>query len=94
MALFTPMLNSLPRRMLTKERNCCSLQSVFDHPNLAAECHHAPSIQELIDHLSIHRRRTLCVHYGLSLDIRALDRIRILSSVQEIPHEGIFCDLT
>ncbi|PPQ71077.1 hypothetical protein CVT25_007865, partial [Psilocybe cyanescens] len=36
---------------------------------------------------------TLCVHGGLSPDIRTLDSIRTLSRAQEIPHEGAFCDL-
>ncbi|KAJ3557518.1 hypothetical protein NM688_g1432 [Phlebia brevispora] len=51
--------------------------SVFDYLNLAA----------IID------GETLCVHGGLSPDIRTLDQIRILSRAQEIPHEGAFCDL-
>jgi serine/threonine-protein phosphatase 6 catalytic subunit len=34
---------------------------------------------------------TLCVHGGLSPDIRTLDSIRTLSRAQEIPHEGAFC---
>ncbi|KAG0701660.1 Metallo-dependent phosphatase-like protein [Suillus ampliporus] len=51
--------------------------SVFDFLNLAA----------IID------GETLCVHGGLSPDIRTLDQIRVLSRAQEIPHEGAFCDL-
>ncbi|KAI8992746.1 Metallo-dependent phosphatase [Trametes punicea] len=51
--------------------------SVFDYLNLAA----------IID------GETLCVHGGLSPDIRTLDQIRVLSRAQEIPHEGAFCDL-
>ncbi|KAF8341035.1 Metallo-dependent phosphatase-like protein [Amanita rubescens] len=51
--------------------------NVFDYLNLAA----------IID------GTTLCVHGGLSPDIRSLDQIRILSRAQEIPHEGAFCDL-
>ncbi|KAI0691643.1 Metallo-dependent phosphatase [Earliella scabrosa] len=51
--------------------------SVFDYLNLAA----------IID------GKTLCVHGGLSPDIRTLDQIRVLSRAQEIPHEGAFCDL-
>ncbi|KIL61682.1 hypothetical protein M378DRAFT_129609 [Amanita muscaria Koide BX008] len=51
--------------------------NVFDYLNLAA----------IIDGTA------LCVHGGLSPDIRTLDQIRILSRAQEIPHEGAFCDL-
>ncbi|THH31704.1 hypothetical protein EUX98_g2454 [Antrodiella citrinella] len=51
--------------------------SVFDYLNLAA----------IID------GEILCVHGGLSPDIRTLDQIRVLSRAQEIPHEGAFCDL-
>jgi len=51
--------------------------NVFDYLNLAA----------IID------GDVLCVHGGLSPDIRTLDQIRVLSRAQEIPHEGAFCDL-
>lgn len=37
--------------------------------------------------------RVLCVHGGLSPDIRTLDQIRTIDRRQEIPHEGPFCDL-
>lgn len=50
--------------------------SVFDHLNLAA----------IID------SSILCVHGGLSPDLRTLDQVRI-PRAQEIPHEGAFCDL-
>ncbi|OBZ83998.1 Serine/threonine-protein phosphatase ppe1, partial [Choanephora cucurbitarum] len=35
----------------------------------------------------------LCVHGGLSPDIKALDQMRTIHRLQEIPHEGSFCDL-
>jgi serine/threonine-protein phosphatase 6 catalytic subunit len=50
---------------------------VFDYLNLAA----------IID------GRILCVHGGLSPDVRTLDQIRIIARAQEVPHEGAFCDL-
>ncbi len=35
--------------------------------------------------------RVLCVHGGLSPDVRTLDQIRTIQRCQEIPHEGSFC---
>lgn len=35
----------------------------------------------------------LCVHGGLSPDVRTIDQIRAIDRQQEIPHEGAFCDL-
>lgn len=35
----------------------------------------------------------LCVHGGLSPDIKTLDQIRTIDRNQEIPHKGAFCDL-
>ncbi|QDZ17588.1 phytochrome-associated serine/threonine-protein phosphatase [Chloropicon primus] len=37
--------------------------------------------------------QALCVHGGLSPDLRTIDRIRTLDRCCEIPHEGPFCDL-
>jgi serine/threonine-protein phosphatase 6 catalytic subunit len=37
--------------------------------------------------------KVLCVHGGLSPDLRTLDQIRIIDRLCEIPHEGPFCDL-
>ena len=50
---------------------------VFDYMNLAA----------VID------GRILCVHGGLSPDLSTIDDMRMLQRVQEIPHQGAFCDL-
>lgn len=33
----------------------------------------------------------LCVHGGLSPEIRTLDQVRVIARTQEIPHEGAFC---
>jgi len=37
--------------------------------------------------------QVLCVHGGLSPDVRTLDQFRAIDRQQEIPHEGAFCDL-
>ena len=33
------------------------------------------------------------MHGGLSPDIRSIDQIRLIEREQEIPHEGIYCDM-
>lgn len=74
---------------------CCN---VFDHLNLAAVSH-LPWIScvlmndLLIAPCQIIDSSILCVHGGLSPDIRTLDQIRTISRAQEVPHEGAFCDL-
>ena len=42
-------------------------------------------VQQLIE------GRVLCVHGGLSPDLRTIDQIRTIDRRQEIPHEGPFC---
>jgi len=37
--------------------------------------------------------RVLCVHGGLSPEVRTIDQMRMIDRKQEIPHEGAFCDL-
>ncbi|KAJ3448891.1 serine/threonine-protein phosphatase [Anaeramoeba flamelloides] len=50
---------------------------VFDYLTLAA----------IID------QTILCVHGGLSPEIRTIDQIRAINRMDEVPHEGAFCDL-
>jgi serine/threonine-protein phosphatase 6 catalytic subunit len=54
------------------------------------------SCTEVFDYLTLSALidgKVLCVHGGLSPDIRTLDQIRTIDRVCEIPHEGPFCDL-
>ncbi len=37
--------------------------------------------------------RVLCVHGGLSPEVRTIDQMRLIDRKQEIPHAGAFCDL-
>ena len=51
---------------------------------------------ELFDYLTIAAvidGKILCIHGGLSPDIKTLDQIRTIERKTEIPHEGPFCDL-
>ncbi|KAI7752174.1 hypothetical protein M8C21_008339, partial [Ambrosia artemisiifolia] len=45
------------------------------------------------NHESRQLTQVLCVHGGLSPDIRTVDQIRVIERNCEIPHEGPFCDL-
>lgn len=44
-------------------------------------------VEQLIDD------KVLCVHGGLSPDLKTLDQIRCIHRDREIPHKGAFCDL-
>eukprot|EP00344_Euplotes_crassus_P011904 CAMPEP_0196995038 /NCGR_PEP_ID=MMETSP1380-20130617/1236_1 /TAXON_ID=5936 /ORGANISM="Euplotes crassus, Strain CT5" /LENGTH=289 /DNA_ID=CAMNT_0042410599 /DNA_START=61 /DNA_END=931 /DNA_ORIENTATION=+ len=37
--------------------------------------------------------KLLCIHGGLSPDVKTIDQIRVIQRCKEIPHEGPFCDL-
>lgn len=37
--------------------------------------------------------KILCIHGGLSPEIRTLDQVRTINRKMEIPHEGGFCDI-
>lgn len=51
---------------------------------------------EVFDYLTVAaliEGKVLCVHGGLSPDLRTIDQVRTIDRRQEIPHEGAFCDL-
>ena len=51
---------------------------------------------EVFDYLGIAalvEGKLLCIHGGLSPDVKTLDQIRTIHRCKEIPHEGPFCDL-
>ena len=58
--------------------------SVWRH---AVTCFDSLGLAALID------SNVLCVHGGLSPDVRTLDQVRAIDRHQEIPHQGAFCDL-
>ena len=51
---------------------------------------------DLFDHLplaAIVEGKILCIHGGLSPDIKTIDQIRTIDRKQEIPHQGAYSDL-
>ena len=51
---------------------------------------------EIFDYLNIAAivdGKILCIHAGLSPEIRTIDQMRTIDRKMEIPHEGPFCDL-
>jgi diadenosine tetraphosphatase ApaH/serine/threonine PP2A family protein phosphatase len=65
-------------------------QQKYGNANVWKYC---TQVFDLLTLAAIIDQKVLCVHGGLSPDIRTLDQIRIISRQQEIPHEGPFCDL-
>jgi diadenosine tetraphosphatase ApaH/serine/threonine PP2A family protein phosphatase len=71
---------------------------VFDYLNLAAVSFLLKSfcsvlLFSLFLFLQLVDNRIFCVHGGLSPIIRTIDQIQILERLQEIPHQGAYCDL-
>jgi serine/threonine-protein phosphatase 6 catalytic subunit len=98
--LLTPMLDD--RGVPTKIRQCDSMEGSLSMFRLPESRCSTSSTQSIALIISAHTRSTfsqiidgevLCVHGGLSPDIRSLDQIRVIGRSQEIPHEGAFCDL-
>jgi len=51
---------------------------------------------EVFDYLGIAalvEGKILCIHGGLSPEVKTVDQIRTIQRCKEIPHEGPFCDL-
>ncbi|KAH3744021.1 protein phosphatase 2A [Pelomyxa schiedti] len=51
---------------------------------------------DLFDYLpltALIENQIFCLHGGLSPSIETLDQIRALDRIQEVPHEGLMCDL-
>jgi len=65
-------------------------QQKYSNANVWKYC---TQVFDLLTIAAIIDNKVLCVHGGLSPDVRTLDQIRIISRQQEIPHEGPFCDL-
>src|SRR5690554_6112397 len=54
---------------------------------------HEPRHARFLLLLQVVDGKILCVHGGLSPEIRTLDQMQVIERVQEIPHEGSYCDL-
>ena len=65
-------------------------QSKYGNANIWKHC---CSVFDLLGIAAIIDGRVLCVHGGLSPHIKTIDQIRTVQRMQEIPHEGAFCDL-
>jgi serine/threonine-protein phosphatase 6 catalytic subunit len=54
---------------------------------------HCTQVFDLLTIAALIDNKILCVHGGLSPDVRTLDQIRVIYRNVEIPHDGPFCDL-
>jgi serine/threonine-protein phosphatase 6 catalytic subunit len=59
----------------------------------AAAWRHCVAVFDYLSLAAVIDGRVLCVHGGLSPDVRTIDQIRTIERAREIPHEGAFCDL-
>lgn len=62
----------------------------YGNPNAWKYC------TDVFDYLNISaivENKILCIHAGLSPEIKTIDQIRVIDRKVEIPHEGAFCDM-
>ncbi|KAH3798195.1 hypothetical protein DPMN_151788 [Dreissena polymorpha] len=52
-----------------------------------------PTIKHAVLSFQIIDECILCVHGGLSPELKTIDQIRTIERAQEIPHKGAFCDI-
>jgi len=65
-------------------------QQKYGNPNVWKYC---TEVFDLLTLAALIDGRVLCVHAGISPDLKTLDDIRLINRNQEVPHEGGFCDL-
>jgi len=65
-------------------------QQKYGSPNAWRYC---TQVFDLLTIAALVDGRILCVHGGLSPDVKTIDQIGLINRNQEIPHEGDFCDL-
>jgi len=65
-------------------------QQKYGSPNVWRYC---TQVFDLLNLAAVVDGKVMCVHGGLSPELRTIDQIRLIHRQQEIPHEGPFCDL-
>ncbi|XP_069627520.1 serine/threonine-protein phosphatase 6 catalytic subunit isoform X2 [Haliaeetus albicilla] len=76
-----------PRHQLHLHDEC---QTKYGNANAWRYC---TKVFDMLTIAALIDEQILCVHGGLSPDIKTLDQIRTIERNQEIPHKGAFCDL-